>query len=105
MLKKVNVVFGKGPKPKQDPKPQQDSKSKKRRHERLGKEISTDDVGETNAKNAKKEKPVKIWKKKSVFWELEYWIDLDVRHYIDLMHVEKNVCDNILGTLQNIKGK
>ena len=31
--------------------------------------------------------------------------DLDVRHCIDVMHVEKNVCDSLIGTLLNIKGK
>ena len=30
---------------------------------------------------------------------------LDVRHYIDVMHVEKNVCDSLIGTLLNIKRK
>src|SRR6266498_2375843 len=30
---------------------------------------------------------------------------LDIRHAIDVMHVEKNVCDSILGILLNIKGK
>ena len=30
---------------------------------------------------------------------------LDVRHCIDVMHVEKNVCESILGTLLKIKGK
>jgi len=46
-----------------------------------------------------------IWKKKSIFFELPYWSKLDVRHCIDVMHVEKNVCDSIIGTLLNIKGK
>jgi len=30
---------------------------------------------------------------------------LDVRHCIDVMPVEKNVCDSLIGTLLNIKGK
>jgi len=30
-----------------------------------------------------------IWKKKSIFFELPYWLKLDVRHLIDVMHVEK----------------
>ena len=34
-----------------------------------------------------------------------YWSDLDVRHYIDVMHIEKNVCDSVIGTLLNIQGK
>jgi len=47
-----------------------------------------------------------IWKKKSIFFELPYWSKkLDVRHCINVMHVEKNVCDSIIGTLLNIKGK
>ena len=28
-----------------------------------------------------------------------------MRHHIDVMHVENNVCDNLIGTLLNIKGK
>lgn len=30
---------------------------------------------------------------------------LILRHNLDIMHVEKNMCDSILGTLLNIKGK
>ena len=37
--------------------------------------------------------------------DLPYWSDLDVRHCIDVMHVEKNVCDIVIGTLLNIQGK
>jgi hypothetical protein len=29
-----------------------------------------------------------MWKE-LIFWELPYWKDLDVRHLIDVMHVEK----------------
>ena len=32
-----------------------------------------------------------IWKKRSIFFDLPYWSNLDVRHCIDVMHVEKNV--------------
>jgi len=56
--------------------------------------------------NKQKKPAVKnIWKKRSVFFELPYWSSLDVRHCIDVMHVEKNVCDSIVGTLLDIKGK
>ncbi|XP_003554943.1 uncharacterized protein [Glycine max] len=47
----------------------------------------------------------KIWKKRSIFFDLPYWCDLNVRHCLDVMHVEKNVCDSLVGTLLNIKGK
>ena len=46
-----------------------------------------------------------IWKKRSIFFDLPHWCDLDVRHCIDVMHVEKNVCDSVIGTLLNIQGK
>ncbi|XP_010670313.3 uncharacterized protein LOC104887394 [Beta vulgaris subsp. vulgaris] len=45
------------------------------------------------------------WRKKSIFFELPYWRKLLIRHNLDVMHIEKNVSDNILGTLMNIKGK
>ncbi|XP_058192172.1 uncharacterized protein LOC131309573 [Rhododendron vialii] len=45
------------------------------------------------------------WKKRSIFFDLEYWVDILIRHNIDLMHTEKNVLENILGTLLNILGK
>ena len=38
-------------------------------------------------------------------FDLPYWFDLDVRHCIDVMHVEKNVYDSVIGTLLNIQGK
>ncbi|XP_078167221.1 uncharacterized protein LOC144561984 [Carex rostrata] len=49
--------------------------------------------------------PKNIWKKKSIFWELPYWEYLEVRHCLDVMHIEKNVCDSLIGTLLNIPGK
>ena len=40
-----------------------------------------------------------MWKKKSIFWELPYWEDLDVHNAIDVMHLTKNLCVNLLGFL------
>ncbi|KAL4561270.1 hypothetical protein LXL04_033434 [Taraxacum kok-saghyz] len=45
------------------------------------------------------------WKKRSIFWELPYWEKLDVRHCLDVMHIEKNVCESLIGLLLNIKSK
>ncbi|BBN68908.1 hypothetical protein Prudu_638S000100 [Prunus dulcis] len=45
------------------------------------------------------------WKKKSKFFDLEYWKYLPVRHALDVMHIEKNVCDSFIGTLLEIPGK
>ena len=46
-----------------------------------------------------------IRKKRPIFFDMPYWSNLDVRHCIYVMHVEKNVCDILIGTLLNIKGK
>lgn len=43
----------------------------------------------------------KTWKKRSIFFELPYWKDNLLRHNLDVMHTEKNVCDNIINTLLN----
>ncbi|XP_074300581.1 uncharacterized protein LOC141631860 [Silene latifolia] len=43
--------------------------------------------------------------KRSIFWELPYWQHLHVRHCIDVMHVEKNVFDSVIGTLLNMPNK
>ncbi|KAL0549112.1 hypothetical protein IC582_013592 [Cucumis melo] len=45
------------------------------------------------------------WNRRSVFFELPYWKHLYVRHCLDVMHIEKNVCMNILDTLLDILGK
>ena len=58
--------------------------------------------GKTTKKDASEKN---IWKKRSIIFDLAYWCDLDVRHCVDVMHVEKNVCDSLIGTLLNIKGK
>nr|AAT38070.1 putative TNP2 transposable element [Oryza sativa Japonica Group] len=42
---------------------------------------------------------VAMWKKNSIFWELPYWEVLDVRRAIDVMHLTKNLCVNLLGFL------
>ena len=28
-----------------------------------------------------------------------------MRHNLDVMHIEKNICDSVLGTLMNVKDK
>jgi len=45
------------------------------------------------------------WNKKSIFFQLSYWKDLLLSHNLDVMHIEKNIYDNIVGTIMNIKGK
>ncbi|CAM8940897.1 unnamed protein product [Rhodiola kirilowii] len=45
------------------------------------------------------------WTKKSFFWDLPYWVNLKLRHNLDVMHIEKNVFENIFNTVMNVKGK
>uniref|UniRef100_A0A2N9G202 DUF4218 domain-containing protein n=1 Tax=Fagus sylvatica TaxID=28930 RepID=A0A2N9G202_FAGSY len=45
------------------------------------------------------------WKKRSIFFTLPYWEHHMLRHNLDVMHVEKNVTDNIMGTLLNVAKK
>ena len=53
-------------------------------------------------KTPKKSCTTSPWKKKSIFFDLSYW---RIWHCIDVIHVEKNVCDSLIGTLLNIQGK
>ena len=45
---------------------------------------------------------LKVWKTMSVFWDLPYWKIHRVPHSIDVMHITKNVCESLLGTLLNM---
>ncbi|CAI0559000.1 unnamed protein product [Linum tenue] len=45
------------------------------------------------------------WVKQSIFFTLPYWEKLKLRHNLDVMHIEKNICDNVVGTLLNMPGK
>ena len=58
--------------------------------------------GKNNVKKVKTDSP---FKKKSIFFELPYWSHNLCRHNLDVMHIEKNICDKIIGTLLNIGGK
>ena len=57
-----------------------------------------------NEKNFDKDNR-ECWKKKSIFFNLDYWKHLLVRHQLDVMHIEKNVSESLYGTLLNILGK
>ncbi|XP_056685802.1 uncharacterized protein [Spinacia oleracea] len=87
-LEKVKYVYG------QSKKAQPKKISKKRNRLQGGTshdEPDDDDGGEEEANV--------IWKKKSLLFELEYWEHNPLRHNLDVMHIEKNVCDNVIGTL------
>ncbi|KAL0449584.1 UNVERIFIED_CONTAM: hypothetical protein Slati_1514800 [Sesamum latifolium] len=45
------------------------------------------------------------WTQKIIFWGLEYWSTHLIQHNLDVMHIKKNVFDNIFNTVMDIKGK
>jgi hypothetical protein len=38
-------------------------------------------------------------------WKLLYWHKLKVRHNLDVMHIEKNICESLIATILNIPEK
>ncbi|WVZ83931.1 LOW QUALITY PROTEIN: hypothetical protein U9M48_031025 [Paspalum notatum var. saurae] len=67
------------------------------------------DVRPENNPQPKKRKrdddDVQCWKRKSCLWDLPYWASLKLQHNLDVMHIEKNICDYIFGTFHGIVGK
>nr|GEU42437.1 hypothetical protein [Tanacetum cinerariifolium] len=64
------------------------------------KRITTKEDGSSNQGNEAYWKKFNIWYRK-----LRYWRHNSVSHCIDFMHVEKNVCESLVGTLLNVPGK
>jgi hypothetical protein len=58
----------------------------------------------TGVKRKRNDGP-KIYSRISTLWRLPYWQHLKLPHNLDVMHIEKNICENILGTLLMIIGK
>ena len=46
-----------------------------------------------------------IWQRMVSLWKLPYWKKLKLRHNLDVMHIEKNICENLIRTILNIIGK
>ena len=43
--------------------------------------------------------------KRNITFDLPYWKMLKLRHNLDVMYIEKNICNNLVGTLLSIDGK
>ncbi|XP_071688992.1 uncharacterized protein [Rutidosis leptorrhynchoides] len=64
------------------------------------------DPGKYGGKKRKRDSTVEgNWSKKSIFYELEYWSSVELKHNLDVMHIEKNVCESLLNTLLMNKEK
>jgi hypothetical protein len=48
---------------------------------------------------------VPIWGRRMSLWDLPYWPSLKLRHNLDVMHIEKNICELLLGIILAIRGK
>lgn len=72
----------------------QKQKSEKKRKKRNEDEEVPEDIYEHSVE--------KTFKKRSVFFQLEYWETLLVRNNLDIMHIEKNVFDNIVHTILDV---
>ncbi|XP_028110617.1 uncharacterized protein LOC114309116 [Camellia sinensis] len=58
-----------------------------------------------NGKRQRNENPNLNWTKRCIMFDLPYWKMLKLWHNLDVMHIEKNICDNVIGTLLSIDGK
>ncbi|XP_048571036.1 uncharacterized protein LOC125551759 isoform X2 [Triticum urartu] len=58
-----------------------------------------DPSGKITTKKRKVGEPPMVRKRKSIWFRLRYWKDLLQPHNLDAMHIEKNVCENIINTL------
>ncbi|XP_016490283.2 uncharacterized protein LOC107810065 [Nicotiana tabacum] len=58
-----------------------------------------------NCTGKRSRRATKQWNKRSIFFELPYWKSNLLRHNLDFMHIEKNICDNIIYTLLHDKSK
>ncbi|WMV59292.1 hypothetical protein MTR67_052677 [Solanum verrucosum] len=68
--------------------------------------LSTYRAGKHSINKKKKRLPEELnWVRRSILFELPYWKGLKLRHNLDVMHIEKNICKSILGTLLDIDGK
>ena len=45
------------------------------------------------------------WNKRSIFWDFSYWSSNLIRHNLDVMHIEKNVFENVFNTVMQVEGK
>jgi len=45
------------------------------------------------------------WRKRSIFFQLPYWKYLLIRHNLDVMHIERNISQNIVCTVMDLVGK
>ncbi|WVZ83970.1 hypothetical protein U9M48_031056 [Paspalum notatum var. saurae] len=58
-----------------------------------------------NKKRKRTNKDQPTWHLRVSLWDLPYWSQLKLRHNLDVMHIEKNICENLLWTFLRVEGK
>ncbi|XP_071680471.1 uncharacterized protein [Lolium perenne] len=80
--------------------PKKKKEKQKRKRSGEGESSNTRGGEGMSSEDSNKEKdPKNWWKKESIFFKLPYWEFLKLRHNLDVIHIEKNICDNLTGTL------
>ncbi|XP_052176642.1 uncharacterized protein LOC127790947 [Diospyros lotus] len=74
-------------------------------HVTFGKGMEVEDNRKRTHQKNNVESGCQQWRKKSIFFQLPYWEYNLLHHNLDVMHIEKNVCDNVLYTILNESGK
>ena len=95
-LEGLQFTFGKFKK-KKGAKEKGKKKRKRAKYPRVNGQESNEESSSRNDKGPIDH--IKWWKKRSIFFMLPYWEHNLLRHNLDLMHIEKNVCDNLVGTV------
>ncbi|WVZ56366.1 LOW QUALITY PROTEIN: hypothetical protein U9M48_006912, partial [Paspalum notatum var. saurae] len=58
-----------------------------------------------NKKRKRTNKDQPTWHRRVSLWDLPYWAQLKLCHNLDVMHIEKNICENLLWTFLRLEGK
>ena len=66
-----------------------------KKHKKRKRQVTNDSPNN----DEEREEASNCWKKKSIFFDLPYWEHNLLRHNLDVMHIEKNMYDNLVGTL------
>ncbi|KAM0854944.1 hypothetical protein ACQ4PT_050116 [Festuca glaucescens] len=76
---------------------------KLQKQKRIGRKKRNRVEGQEDVENKEEVHTVEsTFKKRSIFFQLEYWKFLLVIHNLDSMHIEKNVFDNVVNTLLDV---
>ncbi|XP_010418679.1 PREDICTED: uncharacterized protein LOC104704260 [Camelina sativa] len=81
---------------------------KRKMQDRDGSASDTDDESSESEEEEEQvdEEELSRWKKRSIFFKLDYWKEMPVRHNLDVMHVERNVAASLVSTmLHSVKSK